>query len=77
MDKTMADKLMYIPNDDTRNFPFCRLKLVVETFGHSTLSTNQSKFNKNFNVVEPTNCYFNITLTTKANKQAHVPSLSD
>ena len=27
----MADKLMYIPNDDTQNYPFCRLKLVVET----------------------------------------------
>ena len=25
----MADKLMYIPNDDdTQNYPFCRLKLV-------------------------------------------------
>ena len=31
-DKTMADVLMWIPNDDT----FCRLKVVVETFGHST-----------------------------------------
>ena len=27
----MADKLMYIPNDDTKNYSFCRLKLVVET----------------------------------------------
>ena len=35
-DKTMTDKLMYIPNDDTQNYPFCRLKLVVETFEHST-----------------------------------------
>ena len=31
-EKTMADKLMYIPNDDTEYYPFCRLKLVVETF---------------------------------------------
>ena len=23
----MADKCMYIPNDDTHNYPFCRLKL--------------------------------------------------
>ena len=23
-DKTMADKLIYIPNDDTQNYPFCR-----------------------------------------------------
>ena len=28
----MADKLMYIPNDDTQNYHFCRLQLVVETF---------------------------------------------
>ena len=38
----MAEKLTYIPNDDT----FSRLQLVVETFGHSTKLTNQSKFNK-------------------------------
>ena len=25
-DKTMDDKLLYIPNDDTQNYPFCRLK---------------------------------------------------
>ena len=24
----MADKMMYIPNDDTQNYPFCRLKSV-------------------------------------------------
>ena len=34
--KTMANKLMYIPNDDTQYYSFCRLQLVVETFGHST-----------------------------------------
>ena len=35
MDKTIADKLMYMPNDDTQIYPFWRLQLVVETFGHS------------------------------------------
>ena len=35
-DKTIADKFMYIPNDDTQNYPFCRLQIVVETFEHST-----------------------------------------
>ena len=34
-DKTMADRLMYIHNDDTQNHPFCRLQLMVKTFGHS------------------------------------------
>ena len=33
---TMADKLIYIPNDETQNYLFCRLKLVVNTFEHST-----------------------------------------
>ena len=31
-DKLMADKSMNIPNDDTQNYPFYRLQLVVETF---------------------------------------------
>ena len=34
--KTIADKLMYIPNNDKQNYPFCRLQLVVETIGHLT-----------------------------------------
>ena len=29
----MADKLMYISNDDTPNYYFCRLQWMVETFG--------------------------------------------
>ena len=28
----MADKLMYIPNDESQNYPFIRLQLVGETF---------------------------------------------
>ena len=27
----MADKLMYTPNDDTQNYPFCRLKSIAKT----------------------------------------------
>ena len=27
----MADELMYIPNNDTQNYPYCRLQLVVRT----------------------------------------------
>ena len=40
----MADKLIYIPNDDNLNYPFC--KLVFEAFGHSIECINQSKFNR-------------------------------
>ena len=29
----MADKMMYIFNDDTQNYPFCSLGSVVDTFG--------------------------------------------
>ncbi len=32
----MADKLMYNSNDDTQNYPFGKLILVVEPFEHST-----------------------------------------
>ena len=51
----MADKLMYNPNDDTKNYPFCKLKTVVETFEYSTLWTNQSKFTDVPKVVKLTN----------------------
>ena len=30
----MADKLMYIPNDDAQNYPLCKLQFTVETFEH-------------------------------------------
>ena len=36
----MADRLMNIPNDDTQYYHFCKLKLVVKTFEHSTSWTN-------------------------------------
>ena len=42
-DKTMADKLICISNDNTQNNLLCRLQLVVETFdtqGHEPTSQN-------------------------------------
>ena len=52
----MADKLIYIPNVDTQYYPFCRLKLEVETFVHSTsnkpINSNPIKVPK---VVKPSN----------------------
>ena len=39
----MADKMIYIPNDDTKSYPFCRLKLEVETLEPQlNESTNQN-----------------------------------
>ena len=39
---------MYIPINDTQNYTFCRLQLVVETFGQSTNNepTDQNLINK-------------------------------
>ena len=31
----MADNLIYIPNDDTQNYPIYGLQSMVKTFGHS------------------------------------------
>ena len=48
----MADKLMYIPNADTQNYPFCRLQLVVDTQLKESTNQNELKVPK---VVRPTN----------------------
>ena len=54
----MEDKLMYIPNNDAQNYPFCRLQLVVETFEHAkNKPTNQNsiivpKFVKPTNTID-------------------------
>ena len=47
----MADRLIYIRNDDTQNNHFYGLKLVFETFENSIFLTSQSKFKKNPKVV--------------------------
>ena len=51
----MVDTLIYISNDETQNYPFCRLKLVVETFEHLTKWTNQLKFTEVTEATKPTN----------------------
>ena len=50
----MADKLMYISNDDRQNYPFCLLQLVVETFEHNT-QLDEPTNKKVPKVVKPTN----------------------
>ena len=72
----MADKLMYIPNDKTQNYPFCRLKLVVETFGNLTSSYQISL--KVPLVFKPTNKKTLLkTFRDENNKQPIVPFLPD
>ncbi len=46
----MDDKLMYILNHNTQNYPFCELNLVVETIAMN----DQSKFTKVTKVIKPT-----------------------
>ena len=45
----MAEKLMYIPNDDIQNYLFRRLKLVVEAFKH--LKSQPIKIQKSPNLL--------------------------
>ena len=49
----MAIKLMYIPNNDTQNYPFYRLKLFAEMLEQSIYES--TKFTKDPKVVKPTN----------------------
>ena len=48
----MANKLMYNPNNDTQNDPFCRLKSLVEHSTEEPTNQNSMKFSK---VVKPVN----------------------
>ena len=50
----MADKLMYNvhPNDETQNYPFCKLQLVVESLDTQPINQNTLKVSK---VVNPGN----------------------
>ena len=50
---SMNDKLMKIPTDDTQNYTFCRLKLVVKSENVWTLNNQNSM--KVPKVVRPTN----------------------
>ena len=65
----MADKLMYIPNNDAQNYAFCSLQLEIEMFGHSI------KVPKN---VKTTNkkCYYKILGTSVINNLMSPPSLT-
>ena len=73
----MADKLIYIPNDDIQNYPFCRLQLVAETFENSRKWTNKSKFILVPKVVMPTNekRNYNILGRSVKNSPMSPPSL--
>ena len=51
----MAEKLMHIPNDDTQNYFFCRLKFVVETSEHQLHKPTNQNSVKVPEVVKTTN----------------------
>ena len=51
----MADTLIYIPNNNTQIYPFCRLQLVVETFGFQIINEqtnhNPMRMDKKANIL--------------------------
>ena len=69
-DKTMADKLMYFPNGDTQNYPFCKIS-----------GGNVWKLNSwIIEIKSPHSCWANNyenIITTLCNKQLSVPSLPE
>ena len=69
---------MYIPNDENQNYFFCRLQLVVETFGTKLNKTNNQNSIKVPKVVKSTNkkLYYK-TFGTSLNKQPNVPFLPE
>ena len=46
---------MYIPNNDTQNYPFCRLQLVVENLNTQLIEPTNQHSIKVLEVVKPTN----------------------
>ena len=50
----MADKLMYITNDDTQNYPFCRLYSVTKY-----LDTQLNESNNQNSIKSPQSCKTN------------------
>ena len=72
----MADAFMYILNDDSQNYPFCRLQLVFEMFDHKIKKKKKSKLNKSpqkFKATKERFCYK--TLGTSIYKHFSVPFL--
>ena len=51
----MADKLIYITNDDAQNYPSCRLQLVVESLDTQFNEPTNQNSRKVPKVDEPTN----------------------
>ena len=43
-DKTMANKIMYIPNDDTLNYPLCRLQYWLKRLTLNLIKIESSNF---------------------------------
>ena len=73
--KTMADKLMYIPNDDTQKYPFCRLQWLKRLDTQLNKQTNQNSL-KVLKVVKTTNKKTLLWIFGDyCNKQFNVPSL--
>ena len=69
----MADKLVYIPNNDSQNYSFCNLQLVVETLDTQFKETTNQNFIKVPKVVKQR--YYNSIRTSVINSPMSPPSL--
>ena len=66
-DKTMADKYMYISNDDKQNYHFCRLLVDTASFNEPIKSCKYLKL-----------CYYyKVLVLLKFNSPMSPPSLTD
>ena len=70
----MADKLMYIPNNDTQKYTFLRLQTVIELVWTLNLINQPIKFNKSH---QQTRNVFYKPLGTRVTNQPIVPSLHE
>ena len=70
----MTNKLMYIPNDDTQNYSFCRFQLLVEKSGLDLTEQTNRNLMKVPKAVEPTNKK-TYPITKLYNKQPNLPSV--
>ena len=70
----MADKLMYIPNDDTQTYPFCRLQYRLKRLDFQLNEPANQNSIKGTKVFKPTNKkrYYK-TLRTSVINSLNVP----
>ena len=74
----MADKVLYIPNNYTQNYSYCRLQFMVKHLDTQLNQPTNQNLIKVPKVVKQMNkdCYYNTLGTSVINGQMSPPSLS-